>query len=39
MIIEKDSAVPFLLDIDPEDEDIFTKLTEENIHFRLDNYD
>ncbi|WP_163581065.1 hypothetical protein [Gracilibacillus saliphilus] len=38
-IIEKDSAVPFLLDVDPEDEGIFMELTEENIDLRLDNYD
>ncbi|ENH96041.1 hypothetical protein J416_12979 [Gracilibacillus halophilus YIM-C55.5] len=38
-IIKTDSAVPFLIDIYPEDEEIFMRLTEENIDLRLDNYD
>ncbi|WP_018932446.1 hypothetical protein [Gracilibacillus lacisalsi] len=35
--IETDSAVPFLLDVNPEDEEIFMDLTEENIDIRLDH--
>ncbi|WP_416151669.1 hypothetical protein ACM26V_12130 [Salipaludibacillus sp. HK11] len=38
-IIETDSAVPFLIDISPEDEEIYMEITEENIDLRMENYD
>ncbi|MFC4388919.1 hypothetical protein ACFOZ1_14040 [Gracilibacillus marinus] len=36
-ILEKDSAVPFLIEITPEEEALFMELTEDNVELRLDN--
>ncbi|MFB1051951.1 hypothetical protein [Paraliobacillus sp. JSM ZJ581] len=38
-VIEKDSAIPFLIEINQADEALFTELTEENINMQIDNPD
>ncbi len=37
-VLEKNGAIPFFVDINEEDEEIFSTLTDENVHMEMDNF-
>ncbi len=37
-VLEKNGAIPFFVDITEEDEEIFSTLTDENVHMEMDNF-
>lgn len=37
-ILNPDSAIPFMLDVTPEQEQLFNRLTKDNVHLEMANF-